>query len=447
MSSELQEALTSANVTALTPKIIDPVLLEYQRRFSPLVYSIPTVQWGSTQYFFNRRTARGAGGFVTDGGARSVSNSTYAQFSFNIRLLQTIGAVTGFSQAVTRDLVGDLKRLEVEGSAQSLIWDLETALMWGSDGATNAGTAPQFNGLDTLVSNFVAGTDPINSTDVAGSTLALSYLDRLIDYVELNAAMPVMNSDFMFVMSTTAESKIAQLLTAQQRFVDRVEVAPGLITPSYRNIPIVKSSFLSARSYSQGTVTTGTATTGGTLAAATYYYQVAAVIARLGEIVASTEVSQVTTGATSTVTLNITAPSGLDGAGPILYKVYRSTATGAETLIGIVDANDTTGAAVTSIIDTGTNLLTNSSGNTGPAAYVGTNTGLKPLATGQENIYLVPRNQDFLVRPWVRDMTVLPLAPTVTQPDVLPYAIVTDTCLAIRAPRFVARLARVGVSL
>ena len=66
-----------------------------------------------------------------------------------------------------------------------------------------------------------------------------------------------------------------------------------------------------------------TATTGGTLAAATYFYRVTATGAT-GETLASTETSQVTTGTTSTVTVNWGSVAGATG-----YNVYGRT-TGAE---------------------------------------------------------------------------------------------------------------------
>src|SRR4051812_9893980 len=74
-SAELREALGAAGAAALVQKIIDPVLLEYQRRYSPLVRAIPSGRWGSTTYFFNQRTVNPNGGFVTDGGTRPVTNS------------------------------------------------------------------------------------------------------------------------------------------------------------------------------------------------------------------------------------------------------------------------------------------------------------------------------------------------------------------------------------
>ncbi|GGH93724.1 hypothetical protein ACFFGR_09135 [Arthrobacter liuii] len=70
-----------------------------------------------------------------------------------------------------------------------------------------------------------------------------------------------------------------------------------------------------------------TSTTGGTLAAATYYY-VATTTTAFGETAKSAEVSQVTTGTTSTVTLSWAAITGSTGT-----KIYRGTAAGAENVL------------------------------------------------------------------------------------------------------------------
>lgn len=452
----LEEAVTTAGtVTPLIPKAIDPVLLEYQRRYSPMLAAIPTKQWNSTQYFFNRRVNRPDSGAVIDGGARPISNSTYEQSVYNIRLYQAVGSVTGFAQTVTRDIVGDLRQLELDGTVQSMLWTVENSFIWGNDPATINGTQPMCSGLDYLVSNWSAGTGSsafVNAQDVNGN-LTLARLDELIDLVETNAAMPIDGSPWMFLMSGRMVSAVSQLFVNQQRFAaPTTNLGGGLNVPTYRGVPMVKSSFLSPRTFQMGAVATATSTTGGTLAAATYLYQVSAVVARFGEIAASTEVSQVTTGTTSTVTLTFSTPTGLpDGAAPILYKVYRTSgATGTETLLGVVDAFDTTGVAVTTIIDTGANLLTNSSANTGPAAYVGTNAGAKPRPVpaantnnAYEDIYLLSMDPNFLVRPYTRNMQILPLAPTVTAPDTLPFAVLTDTTLALRAPKYAGRLSRV----
>lgn len=454
MPSELREALLAANASALIPKIIDPILLEYQRRYSPLCRSIPTVQWDSDTYYFNQRTTVANGGWVADGGALPVSNSTYVQNNFKMAHLQVVGAVTGYAQEVTRQVIGDLRQTEIEGSIRGIYWDVETGMLWGNSASTQFGARPQFDGLATQVSTFTGANQ--NAQDKAGGTLTLAMLDELIDMVEQNAAMSVFDDSWQMVMSNTAISKIAQLLTNQQRFVDRVEIAAGLLVPTYREIPLVKSSFLSTRSLSMGAVTTATATTGGVLAAATYYYKISPVIARQGELAASTEVSQTTTGSTSTVTLSFSTPAGLDGSQPVLYEVFRSTATGTETFLGYVDAivglaaDGVTPILTTSIIDTGATLVPQNGSTVpavGPVAYVGTNTGLFPPAVGLENIYLMSRDRNFIVRPYVREVMPLDVYPTTTSPDTLPYALVTDTALAVRGPKYTGRLSRVGVSV
>lgn len=454
MPSELREALTAAQGSALIAKVIDPILLEYQRRYSPLVASIPRQKWDTDVYFWNTRNNVARGGFVQDGGAQPVSNSNYVQSSFQIKHLEVVGAVTGYAQEVTRMVIGDLRQTEIEGSIQGLTWDTENGIVWGNAASTVNGAQPQFDGLDSQIASFSGSFT--NAIDEAGATLSLAMLDELIDMVETNAAMSVFDATWQFVLSNTAISRIAQLLQNQQRFNDRVQIAAGLIVPTYRDIPLVKSSFLSGRSFQMGAVTTATATTGGTLAAATYWYRIAPVIARQGEIQASTEVSQATTGSTSTVTLSFSTPTGLDGSQPTLYKVYRSTATGTETLLGYVDAtvglasDGVTPVLTTSIVDTGTALVPqNGSTVPGvlPTTYFGTNAGMPVPGAKNENIYLIARDRNFVVRPFVRDCQPIDLYPTTTSPDTLPYALVSDTTLAVRAPKYTGRLTRVNVSV
>jgi hypothetical protein len=60
--NELREALTAVGAAPLVNTIIDPMLLEYQRRYAPLVRAIPSRKWDSTVYYFNQRTQRAAAG-------------------------------------------------------------------------------------------------------------------------------------------------------------------------------------------------------------------------------------------------------------------------------------------------------------------------------------------------------------------------------------------------
>ena len=92
-----------------------------------------------------------------------------------------------------------------------------------------------------------------------------------------------------------------------------------------------------------GTVTPTESATGGTLAAATYYYIVTALDA-LGETTGSAEVSATTTGTTSSISLAWAAVAGATS-----YKVYRGTTAGAESVYFTTATNsfDDTGTAGT----------------------------------------------------------------------------------------------------
>lgn len=469
-TNELQEAIgaaTAATSANIIQKVIDTNILEYQRRFSPLLAAVPTKKWNTNTYFFVQRNKRPSGGAAVDGGARASSNSVWAQNSFTIKnyLLQT--GVTGFAQAVTAGVVGDLVRQELDGGMQSQLWALETSMLYGNAAATLGlsaipGPGPDMDGLDTLVSTYSGSQQNVinatgkalalNSTSQGGSGTAGYNIDDLIDLVEENSASAI-GGQYMFIGSPRTVNRLGGLMLNEQRFVGTTSVAAGLTVQTYRDIPLIKSSFLAARGTTFGTVAPSAGGTGGTLAAGTYYYQVSAVINRFGEVQASTEVSQAVTSGQN-VTLTFATPADGEGNEPILYKVYRGSTAGSEVLVGVVASADDQGNAVTSIVDNGTTLLVNGRSQTAqapwPTSYAGAPGALgvqKPRATGTECLYLVPRNADYMVRPFVRDFQTLALAQTSSAPDVLPFAILNDTCLAVRAPKYVAKLENFTVTL
>jgi hypothetical protein len=127
-------------------------------------------------------------------------------------------------------------------------------------------------------------------------------------------------------------------------------------------------------------------TTGGTLAAGTYYWVVTATTA-LGETTASNEITATTTGSTSSNVVSWTAVTGATG-----YKLYRGTAAGVENkLINTI----VSGATVTST-DTGAAGTTASPPTTNTAAIAVptsvTATGLAANVTGAvgETLSAVP---------------------------------------------------------
>jgi hypothetical protein len=112
-----------------------------------------------------------------------------------------------------------------------------------------------------------------------------------------------------------------------------------------------------------GTVTPTGSTTGGTLAAATYFYKVTALNA-VGETTGSAEASVTTTGTTSSVALAWTAV-----ASAASYKVYRGTAAAGENVFYTTATNSYTDTGAVSTA--GTVPTSNTTGTAGSVA-VGT---------------------------------------------------------------------------
>ncbi len=130
-----------------------------------------------------------------------------------------------------------------------------------------------------------------------------------------------------------------------------------------------------------------TSTTGGTLGAATYWYKVTAIGNLSGETTGSTEISQATTGSTSSVTLNWGAVSNAAG-----YKIYRSTTSGSETLLATV-------GTVTTYTDTGssTNSTSVPNSNTAFGKEVGSITISNPTNCEQRVKYMAQAGNNSIV--------------------------------------------------
>lgn len=453
----IEEALTSLQATALIQKRISPVVNEIQRRYAPLLAVIPATPWNSTTFNWDTRTKLPAAGPVLDGGTRPLAQSTYVQTTVKIRNLLAVGSVTGYAEAVTSSF-GSLRGRELVGALKSMEWAVETQIMAGCAKATQFGSYPQFDGLSTLCSTLSGTTQ--NTVDFTGATFTLAQLDTVITMVEENLAEQVSGDEWMFVISPALEKKIGQLLVKQQRFnnLPTADVgSAGVRCLTYLDIPLVKSSFLSARGGTMNAITLSKTTAGGTLHSGTHYYRVSAVVSTYGELMPCAEVSIVTTGTTSTVKIAFTPPSTPDTSPVLSYLVWRGTAAGGETLLGIVDGtvgatnNGATPILTTSIVDTGAALVPHN-GTTVPAqtptTYVAGNPAMKPQVGHGQDFYLVSRTRENICRPYVRDSQPLPnLAPTVQGPDQLPYALVTDCALGLRMRRFIGRGRRIVVNV
>lgn len=465
---ELAEALTSSQTSALLQKIIDQNLVDVFRKEEPLKGALPTKQWAGATYYWNTRNRMPYAQGVTEAppttgpGSVSPSQSQYIQGAVPIGHYQVNGDLSKFNVKVATASIENLLQSELNAAAQAMTWIWAMFNLYGSAAATAGSVRPQWDGFDRLM----APSQRLTPNGGAGTILTLLDLDNMIDSVRTRSAGPLPADDFVFICSEPMLSTMGRLVGAQrQNLIDvtlkprridgqgaGVNVAdPGIEVPSYRNIPIVATSFLSP--YGQMTTLTAAASGSGTTLPATARYYAVEAIAQYGPTYATT--TSVTPAAGNNVDISFSTPSALDifgNAQPILqYRVYQGSSATNMTLYGVVAATDAADVAVTQIRDSGGALTANPLGASVPGQFVGTGiTGdgvnlpppTTPPTTGfDESILLVSRKPEFVVVPTVTEAEFQLLAPTNAR--TLQYAVTGDCALAMRAPAFASKLQRV----
>jgi hypothetical protein len=471
---EIREAFSlasSGGATNLTLKIIDRTLTELRRNWAPLERAIPHQTWETDIFYFNKRTALPQPQHTTEAppnsgtGSVAASNSTYTQGSFPIKHTESLGDLSNFTVQVAR-ANGNLFDLELGAHAKAMAWLEETTHMYGSASATLNTKRPQWDGIDQMVANA-------NKIDAGGQLLAFQMLDNAIDAVR-GVYAAELGMDYFLMMSPKMQSYVNGLHVQNARYVQQMArmflrddygdpnapvgdsaIDAGVEVATYRNIPIVVSTFMGNQG-TMGTIsTTGNTGSGSSLLAAnTYYYRMEAVT-RYGLTAASAEASQTPSADAKNVVLTWTTPAPTDADGNVIdilgYRIFRGTSSGTESLYALVAAYDLSDASVVSFTDTGLiqNPATTNTLYWATVASSSTNavsdgvTFPRVQATGQntEDIYLIPRDPDILVCPEVNPIQTTLLA--VVNARTRQFALTSDKSLALRAPGYAAKISRV----
>lgn len=226
---DLRKALdTSGNSGGvLIPEIVSQGLRRFVETRSPLYNETPKRDWPTNSYIFRSVTGLPTAAFGADGASLpSATQGTYAKPSVAMKYIYTTGSVTGPMIQAAASLL-DAYQLEVELHAEALVRKLEQTIISGDSGSN----AAEFDGLITQITGFVnnIGTGTGQATP---TLLTLAHLDETLDkpaeypsHIILNRAMG---------------RRVWSLLQAQQRFVDRTEVAGGFRVPVYNDLPIIR---------------------------------------------------------------------------------------------------------------------------------------------------------------------------------------------------------------
>lgn len=478
---QLQETLDQTNgAQFLVQPVIDRALFVARRAYTPLFRILPRCKWATPTYIFNEVTNYPQAQFTTEDpptsgtGAVVAGASVYNQVSYSIKHWQVGMDLSKFSIQTAR-VNGNLAQLELDGASKSSVYLREMAYMYGSAGASINTKRQANDGLDLLINSA-------NKT-TGGAVVDFQMLDAAIDSVSNNLAEEI-GANYAFVMTPEMWSSLGRNnFQTQQRFMSESKIYPrddrgrlgapvtdnksyingGLNVMCYRDVPLVKSSFLA----SKGQMTTVTAadagTTGSSLAASQYGY-IVEVVTDYGVSLGSAEVT-VTPTAGHNVSLTWTTPAIKDTYGNtrlnLFYRIFRTAAAGAsgsETLYAVVNAFDNNDNAVTTWTDTGLPVLPFASGATGQALYSvtvatsGSNAApdgvttprINPSGHVQQDIFLVPRDPDICVVPAVNEAHTEMLALVNARTQQMAY--LGDETLALRGPAFAAKICGAYVS-
>jgi hypothetical protein len=322
----IRKALTSATNQgeALIPEHLEDVITNTAVRLVPEL-AIPVLTYDPQKFHeFNRLTSiPGAGSAMGENSTTPTKRGAYQRASVELKIMKRKGAVTGFLKDTSSGYI-DASAAEMESHVQSFGNDLRTYMLYGNKGADQY----TFDGLDKFIK-----TNRINIDLVDGVQVNLGLLD---DAIDANTRRQGSAHRKVILMSPELLSALSRLWTnvrdnRQASGTTAIEINGGIRLEKYRNIPILETTG-TRPVVTMGVVATGTATSGGTITADEYFFRVAPVTWD-GEQMSSTEVSQVTTGATSTITLSFTAVENA-----LFYKIYASDQTGTETLVKIVSA-------------------------------------------------------------------------------------------------------------
>lgn len=467
---QLREAYTlNAGAINLTPKLISRALLEYTRRYCPLKRFLPRSAWTSDTYYFNQRAGLPQAQMTTEAPSTTdvaATNSTYNQLSYVVKHMQSQLDISNFAAQVAT-VNGNLFDLEIAGAGLAMSYLEEMNHLYGANLATLNTKRPQWDGLDLL-------TATTNKIDGGAQLLSLATIDAAVDQLE-SLVSQELGDGYMFLVSPKMQTRFNALFVNQTRYLSNLKVFSrddygmpgaavvdntldgGVDVQSYRGIPIVKSSFLASMG-TMGSLTVADAGGSGSSLTAQAYYYVVEAVTDYGVSVASAEGS-VTPTAGHNISVTWSTPTIKDAFAntrPVIqYRIHRSNASGTETLYAVVSARDTTDTAVTVFTDTGLPVTPGTANTTSYWATVATSgsnaapdgvTFPRTQSTGQlvEDIFLVPRDPDFLMVPVVNEMRTKLLAAVNARTSQI--ALIADLTLALRAPAFSAKICRVRAS-
>lgn len=332
--SLIGKALTAATGSgeALIREQLERVITNTAVRLSPVV-SILDVKYKKGKFSdFNRLTALPSPGSAMGEGATTPERqASYARVSIEKKIMRRKPSVTDFL-ADTADDDFDAIGQEIQHHIYTKTLDLEFYVIYGNKDSNQF----EHDGWMTTTST--------NFQDFGSSGQVLTDLKILDDMIDETRRRQNAEHRLALLMTPQMNSKTGRLQTNIRLNVptDKDQelkgIGSGFRLENYRQIPIIELNAMRPNDADPGNVigavTPSTSTSGGSIAADTYFFSVTP-LGYDGEQLASAQASQVTSGSTSTITLDWTAVPNA-----IQYYIFATTTTGITNhkLVAIISA-------------------------------------------------------------------------------------------------------------
>ncbi|HET9174671.1 MAG TPA: hypothetical protein VFN56_05355 [Candidatus Saccharimonadales bacterium] len=306
---------------------------------------LATVSGNVTSYVDNNATATTAPPTTNTTGNASIANflginNTNPANRIAINSVNTSNATTQAAQELIGTGSASNVGLVIQGSASQTgdLLDLQNSSGTKVAGVTAGGTINGTGlnicqGVTCSAGNVIAGA---NGSDLYVQNIAYSYGLR-VDAGSNNGELikgPTANNGVLLTLQSSSGTQTGdnvQVKDSSGNVLSRIDNNGSFIV----NLGIPPTPSITA------------STSGGSLAANTYYYKVTALDAAGNETTPSTEVSITTTSSTSSVSIGATTPYSVSGAST--YRIYRGTSAGGENVYYTTSSTNfvDTGAAST----------------------------------------------------------------------------------------------------
>ena len=210
MWEELEHALDTLDGVAVTMSDLDEIIVDLVLKQAPLSSMLYVNEaMGKTHEFNILRTLPTA---PAEGEAATtkVSKSNYERGKVELKIIRSMGAVTGFQRAAARNYI-DTMGTEILNAARAMSYAIEGYILWGDADADRF----QYSGANKAIqSNRIQHGGPV--------TLAL--LDAMVDSAEERGAV---FDRKVLVMSPQMISRVALLDSARDGYFSIVEFRIG----------------------------------------------------------------------------------------------------------------------------------------------------------------------------------------------------------------------------